>query len=157
MQSLYYGYYPSPIGDVEITTTDDAVVSVSFVEKVRQSKEVPQIMQNALEQLKEYFQGTRKVFDLTYQLEGTDFQVKTWNALLMIPYGHTMSYKQIAQSIGNVKATRAVGGANNKNKIAIMIPCHRVIGSNHRLVGYAGGLERKEWLLAHEQQNINNN
>ncbi len=98
-------------------------------------------------QLKEYFEGRRKIFHLPLKLNGTEFQKSVWEKLLEIPYGETCSYKDIAVKLNNPKAVRAVGGANNKNKIAIVIPCHRVIGTNKKLVGYAGGLDKKQWLL----------
>lgn len=103
-------------------------------------------------QLKEYFEGKRKVFHIPVNPEGTDFQKKVWDALKSIPYGETRSYKEIAEKIGNKNASRAVGGANNKNPIGIIIPCHRVIGANGKLIGYAGGLELKKELLNLEKK-----
>ena len=111
-------------------------------------------MKNAKKQLDEYFAGIRKEFDIPIKLEGTDFQIKVWKELLKIPYGETCTYLDIAKHIGNPKAYRAVGMANNKNKIMIIIPCHRVIGSNKKLVGYAGGLDVKEKLLKLEKENV---
>ena len=99
----------------------------------------------------EYFEGQRQVFDLPLDFEGTEFQQKVWQALLTIPFGETRSYKQIAEQIGNVKAVRAVGAANGKNPISIITPCHRVVGANGKLVGFAGGLENKDVLLQLEQ------
>ena len=98
----------------------------------------------------EYFRKQRKVFELPLKPEGTDFQKKVWQALTQVPYGKTSTYKEIAERTGDLKAVRAVGGANRKNPIAIIIPCHRIIGSDNHLTGYAGGLWRKEWLLRHE-------
>ena len=98
-------------------------------------------------QLQKYLMGERKIFDLPFKMKGTDFQVRVWKELLNIPYGETRSYKQIAEAIGNPKAMRAVGMANNKNKLLIVIPCHRVIGADGKLVGYGEGLEMKEFLL----------
>ena len=103
-------------------------------------------------QLDEYFAGKRKVFDIPLNLCGTKYQKKVWNVLTTIPYGETRSYKDIAAITGNKKASRAVGGANNKNQIAIRVPCHRVIGANGKLTGYAGGLDKKKWLLEHESK-----
>ena len=103
-------------------------------------------------ELREYFDGKRQAFDLPLFLEGTDFQKKVWYALLTIPYGTTITYKQLAEKIGNVKAVRAVGMANHSNPLALFVPCHRVIGSNGKLVGYAGGLELKEYLLSLENK-----
>lgn len=112
------------------------------------------LLKKANQQLQEYLTGERKIFDLPLEPHGTEFQQKVWNSLQKIPYGETNSYKDIAKSIGNIKACRAVGMANNKNPILIFIPCHRVIGSNGKLVGYAGGLNVKEKLLQIEKQNI---
>ncbi len=112
------------------------------------------IIKKAYKQLMEYFNGQRKSFDLPLNPKGTEFQKKVWNALLNIPYGSTCSYKDIAVNIGNEKACRAVGGANNKNPIFIIIPCHRVIGKNGSLVGYGGGLDIKLKLLELEQNNM---
>ena len=111
------------------------------------------LINNTRKQLDEYFAGKRKKFDIPIKLEGTDFQIKVWKELLKIPYGETCSYLDIAKRIGNPKASRAVGMANNKNKIIIIVPCHRVIGSNKKLVGYACGLEVKEKLLELERKN----
>ncbi len=105
-------------------------------------------------QLKEYFDGTRKEFDIPYELVGTEFQKKVWKELLKIPYGETISYKELAIRIGNERAQRAVGGANNKNKLAIIVPCHRVIGSNGSLVGYASGVDVKKMLLELEKSHL---
>ena len=115
--------------------------------------ETPLVLAECYNQLDEYFKGKRHEFTFPYQLEGTSFQKMVWNALNEIPYSKTWSYKEIALSIGNEKAVRAVGSANGKNKLSIVIPCHRVIGSNGTLTGYAGGLWRKEWLLHHERVN----
>ncbi len=105
------------------------------------------------EQLCQYIAGNRKYFDVPYKLNGTDFQKKVWQALCAIPYGETRTYKEIALAVGNDKASRAVGLANNKNPITVIVPCHRVIGSSGKLVGYAGGLEMKQFLLAMEHKN----
>jgi methylated-DNA-[protein]-cysteine S-methyltransferase len=105
----------------------------------------------AAEQLEEYFEGTRRDFDLTFEPHGTEFQRRVWRALEEIPFGATASYRDVATATGNAKATRAVGMANNRNPIALFIPCHRVIGADGTLTGYGGGLEMKSWLLAHEQ------
>lgn len=147
--------YESPIGVVEIIGTTEAVVSILFSEertKVNLPQlETPQVLLECHNQLDEYFLGNRQDFSFPYQFEGTDFQKTVWNTLTEIPYAQTVSYKDIANSIGNEKAIRAVGSTNGKNKLSIVIPCHRVIGSNGKLTGYAGGLWRKEWLLQHER------
>ncbi len=111
------------------------------------------LLLEAKKQLEEYFEGKRKVFDLPLKQEGTEFQKKVWEALEKIPYGETRTYKEIAKMVGNEKASRAVGMANNKNNIPIIIPCHRVIGSNGKLVGYALGLDMKKYLLDLESKN----
>jgi AraC family transcriptional regulator of adaptative response/methylated-DNA-[protein]-cysteine methyltransferase len=108
------------------------------------------LIEQTAKELKEYFDGTRKQFDVPLGLTGTPFQQKAWEALLSIPYGTTRSYKQQAHAIGNSKSVRAIARANGDNRIAIMIPCHRIIGSDGSPVGYGGGIERKQWLLKHE-------
>ncbi len=148
----YKIYYRSEVGVIEITSLEDAITRIDFVEKEGEVTETPKVLQDAYDQLDEYFQGKRKDFNLKLNIDGTDFQKKVWRALSDIPYGKVVSYKDIAIAVGNEKAVRAVGNSNNKNKIAIVIPCHRVIGSNGKLVGYAGGLHFKEWLLEHEKK-----
>ncbi|WP_277584960.1 methylated-DNA--[protein]-cysteine S-methyltransferase [Psychrobacillus antarcticus] len=147
--------YKSPIGVIEIMGTEEVVSSIMFVEGDEMSNtvnsETPQNLMDCSNQLDEYFKGERHVFSLPYNFEGTEFQKKVWNALTTIPYAETGSYKDIATAIKNEKAVRAVGTANGKNRLSIIIPCHRIIGSNGRLTGYAGGLWRKEWLLQHER------
>ncbi len=128
-----------------------AVTAVYMCEKM-QSGEMSALTEKALLQLGEYFGGKRKRFDLPLELHGTEFQKKVWNALCGIPYGETRSYKEIARIIGNPKAVRAVGGANNRNKLMIVVPCHRVIGANGSLTGYASGTDVKKKLLDLEKQ-----
>lgn len=113
-----------------------------------------EILSNTIKQLDEYFNGSRRKFDLPLDFTGTSFQMKTWQELLKIPYGETRSYKDIAIAIGNPKACRAVGGANNKNPIIIICPCHRVIGKNGNLTGYGGGIDMKEYLLNLESNSL---
>lgn len=147
--------YKSPIGIVEIVGTEEVVSSIMYIEGDEVSNtvnsETPQVLVDCFTQLDEYFKGERHVFSFPYDFEGTEFQKKVWNALATIPYAETGSYKDIATAIKNEKAVRAVGTANGKNRLSIIIPCHRIIGSNGRLTGYAGGLWRKEWLLQHEK------
>jgi methylated-DNA-[protein]-cysteine S-methyltransferase len=112
-----------------------------------------QVLTQTIKQLDEYFKGTLKDFGLSLHLEGTDFQIKVWQELAKIPYGETITYRELANKIGSPKAVRAVGNANNKNPIPIIVPCHRVIGSNGKLVGYAGGIKRKDQLLGFESVN----
>jgi methylated-DNA-[protein]-cysteine S-methyltransferase len=145
-----YGYYTSPVGLVEVGSTEEAIASVYFVETHRHAPSHSTLIDEALRQLADYFNGTRRSFDLPLAFSGTEFQQAVWRQLLTIPYGETVSYLEIASALGNLKAVRAVGAANGQNPISIIAPCHRVIGSNGKLVGYGGGLWRKEWLLRHE-------
>lgn len=151
MAELYRGYLKTEIGWVEVSGTRDAITGINFVdEKYPDADDNSPAVQAGVRQLSEYFRGERTTFDLPLEFRGTEFQKKVWRALLDVPYGKTASYGDIARAIGNPKAVRAVGGANAKNPISIVAPCHRVIGSNGKLTGYGGGLWRKEWLLAHE-------
>lgn len=152
MTQRYYYYYDSPIGILEISTTEEELISILYVDEKRENTEQPKILKEVIKQIQEYFNGERKEFDIKFKLKGTEFQEKVWNALTHIPYGETVSYKYIATKIGNEKAVRAVGNTNGRNVINIVVPCHRVIGSNKRLTGYGGGLDRKLWLLQHEEK-----
>ena len=153
MMKKYKTYYKSEIGLIEIIGTENGILSVGFVEeKSKNSFEIHRCLEECIEQIDEYFRGKRKEFSVNLQLQGTDFQKEVWSQLMKIPFGETLSYKDVAASIGNEKAVRAVGNANGRNKIAIIIPCHRVIGSNGKLIGYASGVWRKEWLLLHERR-----
>jgi methylated-DNA-[protein]-cysteine S-methyltransferase len=146
-------YYNSPIGLIEITGTGDSITSLYFVEQnINPKFESNSNLENCAIQLDEYFNGKRKDFDLKLEPEGSEFQKKVWDELMNIKYGETKSYQQMSQLLGDVLAIRAVANANGQNKISIVIPCHRVIGSNGSLTGYAGGLWRKKWLLQHEQK-----
>jgi methylated-DNA-[protein]-cysteine S-methyltransferase len=154
MDALGYAYYRSPIGLIEILGTEEGLTALNFVRRRRrqQSRPGPEL-KAAVAQVDEYFRGERKQFSLTLCLEGTDFQKKAWRELMRIPYGKTATYAEVAAAIGRPEAARAVGQANHRNPISIIVPCHRVIGSGGRLVGYGGGLWRKEWLLARERRN----
>jgi methylated-DNA-[protein]-cysteine S-methyltransferase len=142
--------YDTKIGRLQIEENGEAITKIAFakkeIEEDREKKETI-LLKEAIKQLNEYLEGKRNLFELPLAPEGTDFQRKVWNALKEIPVGETRSYGEIAKVIGNEKASRAVGMANNKNPIMIVIPCHRVIGANGKLVGYAGGIEVKEMLL----------
>ncbi len=156
MFEKYKAYYVSEIGTIEIVGTGSDILSVNFLDDpANDLVKVPECMEPCVTQLNEYFQGKRKEFSLPFQLHGTDFEKKVWKALLDIPYGSTQAYSDIADKIGHKKASRAVGNANRKNNIAIIIPCHRVIGSNGSLTGYACGIWRKKWLLEHEKKHLN--
>ncbi|MDR3262226.1 MAG: methylated-DNA--[protein]-cysteine S-methyltransferase [Tannerella sp.] len=152
MNSLYYH---SPVGWLRISANGAGITAVQWLrtpdETTITDNDATPLLQNAVRQLSEYFAGERRTFDLPLVPQGTDFQQRTWQALREIPYGETRSYKQIAESIGCPKGARAIGLANNRNPISIFIPCHRVIGADGQLVGYAGGLEVKRRLLAIEK------
>jgi methylated-DNA-[protein]-cysteine S-methyltransferase len=153
--AVYTLDYKSPVGVLEIIGSDEAIYSILFSDSDTsvnfKNAATPKVLLDCYEQLDEYFNGKRHDFTFPYVFEGTAFQKDVWNALTTISYGKTGSYKDIAAAIGNEKAIRAVGSANGKNKLSIVIPCHRIIGSNGKLTGYAGGLWRKEWLLQHEK------
>ncbi|MDL2144066.1 methylated-DNA--[protein]-cysteine S-methyltransferase [Flavobacterium tructae] len=145
-------YVNSPLGITKIVGDEDgiAIVSVSDVGDNDISQTIPKVLEEAVSQLQEYFDGKRTDFDLKLNPKGTDFQQKVWKSLLEIPYGKTISYMDQTKKLGDVKAIRAVASANGKNPLWIVVPCHRVIGTNGSLTGYAGGLSRKKWLLEHE-------
>lgn len=149
-------YYQSPLGLLRIGGTDTYISEISFIDNLdgksvsQLSGPLPPIIIQCIEQLIQYFQGQRRVFELPVYQEGTDFQQKVWNELSSIPFGKTISYLDQSRRLGDIKAIRAVAAANGRNNIAIVVPCHRVIGSKRDLVGYAGGLWRKKWLLDHE-------
>lgn len=148
-------FYETKIGTIGIRENSKYITDIYF-SKIDTNDNIKEteLIKKCFLQLKEYFEGSRKDFDLPIQPEGTEFQKKVWDELLKIPYGETKSYKDIALAIGNEKACRAVGMANNKNPIPIIIPCHRVIGSNKKLVGYSGGIDVKEKLLNIENINL---
>lgn len=148
---MQYSYnYKSIIGDIFIVADEDNLISILF--KSNNIKNgANKIIKQTIKQLDEYFSGKRTSFNLPINPKGTEFQKKVWKELEKIPYGETCTYKDIALRIGNPNASRAVGNANNKNPISIIVPCHRVIGKNKKLVGYAGGLDKKEKLLTLEK------
>lgn len=149
---LHKAYYSSPIGTLEITGNEDGITSLEFLdEEIEPSKKIHESIKEVVYQLDEYFTGIRKEFGLKLNPAGSEFQKKVWKELIAIPFGKTSSYLDISLQLGDKNATRAVGNANGKNPIAIIVPCHRVIGSSGKLTGYAGGLWRKEWLLNHEK------
>lgn len=145
-----YCYFESPIGLIELSGNTEALTSVFFVEERRVNIVSSAILDEALRQLTEYFVNDRFEFDVPLSLKGSEFQQTVWTQLLTIPYGQMASYQDIADALDNPQAVRAVGAANGQNPISIIVPCHRVVGSNGKLVGYGGGLWRKEWLLRHE-------
>lgn len=144
-------YFKTPIGTAKIIGDANGIQSVSVLEEdVEISNEIPVFLQECVLQLQEYFVGNRTAFTVKLNPQGTTFQKKVWQGLATIPFGKTITYLEQSKKLGDVKAIRAVAAANGKNPIWILIPCHRIIGSNGSLTGYAGGIWRKKWLLAHE-------
>lgn len=143
--------YQTIIGQIEIIEEDNYIIGINFNTKSNRQDKETALIKTTYNQLNEYLLGKRKEFNIPIKLEGTAFQKKVWEELKNIPYGETRTYKQIAENIGNPKACRAVGMANHNNPIAIIVPCHRVIGTNNKLVGYAGGIDIKQKLLQIEQ------
>ncbi len=151
MEHYDRAYVETPMGTAEIIGDNFGIVSISVIDdKIKASVIIPESLLDCTEQLREYFEGDRTAFTLKLNPKGTDFQKKVWSALLTIPFGTTTTYLKQTLALGNEKAIRAVAAANGKNPIWIIIPCHRVIGTNGSLTGYAGGLWRKKWLLEHE-------
>lgn len=159
MNEGFHTYYQSPIGLVRIAGTDQYISTLSFEDSIQrpplsaqQKKQMPELAIHTIEQLIQYFQGERRNFEIPVNQEGTNFQQGVWQELMNIQYGKTISYLELSRRLGDPKAIRAVAAANGKNHVAIVVPCHRVIGSKNDLVGYGGGLWRKKWLLEHEQK-----
>lgn len=159
MPQIFTAVYESPIGSIEIKAERRSIVDVRFVEKSGLTRPPrgsvaggPEVLKACQSQLEQYFGGKRTSFSLPLKLEGTAFQKKVWAALLRVPFGKTTTYGAIAAALGNKRAGRAVGGANHRNPVSVIVPCHRVVGSDGRLTGYGGGLWRKEWLLDHEKK-----
>ncbi|WP_055436432.1 methylated-DNA--[protein]-cysteine S-methyltransferase [Lacinutrix algicola] len=141
----------SPLGFTKITGDLDGIASVTVLNSEEKITDIiPEVLEDCVLQLNQYFEGSRKQFSLKLNPKGTDFQNRVWNTLQTIPHGKTTSYLQLSKQLGDVKAIRAVANANGKNPLWIVIPCHRVIGSDGSLTGYAGGLHRKKWLIEHE-------
>lgn len=149
---MYTRYYQSPLGLLKIVANELGILEVSFA-KERSTESSNHHVNKCLKQLDEYFLGKRKSFELSLFLEGTEFRKRVWQELMNIPYGELWSYKDIAIKVNNPRGCQAVGGANKNNPIGIIIPCHRVIGKSGELVGYNGGLDKKEWLINHENKN----
>ncbi len=144
----------TPLGHAKIEGNEDGITSILVLNNEQAlSHSIPDELKDCVKQLDEYFQGTRQKFSLKLNPTGTEFQKRVWNELTKIPFGKTISYSELSKKLGDIKAIRAVANANGKNPIWIVIPCHRVIGSNGSLTGYAGGLHRKKWLLDHENPN----
>ncbi len=155
--------YHSPVGIIKIKVSGNYICELLYIDEETKSSsgddELPskekKILQKCIKQFDEYFSGKRKIFDLPVQQTGTAFQQKVWKELITIPFGKTISYLQLAQRLGDSKSIRAAASANGRNKLNIIVPCHRVIGSDGSLVGYGGGLARKKWLLNHENKFAN--
>lgn len=150
--TIHTAYLSTPIGVLRITGSEQGIATILFCDgmDVAAAAEVPECLKACVQQLKEYFEGARREFSLMLSPTGTAFQKQVWQQLEAIPYGKTSSYLSVARAVSGEKAIRAVGAANGRNPLCIVVPCHRVIGSDGSLTGYAGGLWRKEWLLQHE-------
>ncbi|MBF6641535.1 methylated-DNA--[protein]-cysteine S-methyltransferase [Flavobacterium sp. J49] len=143
-------FIKTPLGVAKIVGDDNGIAVISIVEENEVSATIPAVLREAVQQLQDYFQGNRNDFNFKINPNGTEFQQRVWQELLNIPFGKTMSYLDLSKKLGDVKAIRAVASANGKNPLWIVVPCHRVIGTDGSLTGYAGGLWRKKWLLEHE-------
>lgn len=156
MAELYTTYYQSPVGLLKISGTEQYITEVLFHDTTQKhaghNRDMPPMIIQCIEQLIQYFNGERRVFELPLSQAGTAFQQDVWNELMTIPFAKTISYIELARKIGDPKATRAVANANGRNNVVIIVPCHRVIGASKQLVGYGGGLWRKKWLLEHEMK-----
>jgi methylated-DNA-[protein]-cysteine S-methyltransferase len=147
-------FIPSPLGTTKIVGDENGVSVITILQEGEITKKIPKELKEAVAQLNEYFEGKRQDFDFKINPKGTEFQQKVWQELLAIPFGKTMSYLDLSKKLGDVKAIRAVASANGKNPLWIVVPCHRVIGTDGSLTGYAGGLWRKKWLLEHESPSL---
>lgn len=148
---MQQAHIKTPLGVTLIEGDENGIAKIWVLnEEIPITKKIPKALQAAAQQLTEYFEGNRNTFDFPLNPQGTDFQKKVWKALLEIPFGKTTSYQELSIKLGDVKAIRAVASANGKNPLWVVVPCHRVIGSDGSLTGYAGGLWRKKWLLEHE-------
>ncbi|SRR6056297_616918 len=155
LMKFYSTYYTSPLGTIHIQATQEAVCSLKFVKYVNSnSPDLPDILRYCLYEIDEYFKGNLKRFSVPITMNGTYFQLAVWKSLQTLPYGKTLSYRDIADYIQKPNAYRAVGHANKKNPLPIIIPCHRVVGKNGHLTGYNKGLWRKKWLIEHEKEYV---
>lgn len=152
---IYFDFIQSPIGPIKVESSDEAVISIEFLFGTHEKQaKTNHLTDDAVFQLNQYFKGHLTEFDLPLHQSGSEFQLSVWKKLEEIPFGHTITYGELAQKIGDPNKVRAVGAANGKNLFAIVVPCHRVIGLGGQLVGYAGGLQRKQWLLNFEKKAI---
>lgn len=147
---MYIDYIDSPLGTLEFKASEKGITQVIFSGEEKEPVNANEITETCKKQLLEYFNGERQVFDIPLDPKGTEFQKLVWLALSKIPYGEVYTYLDIAKMVNKPKGSQAVGGANGRNPITLIVPCHRVIGTNGSLTGYAGGIERKLWLLEHE-------
>jgi methylated-DNA-[protein]-cysteine S-methyltransferase len=152
VMEMLTAYYTSPIGIIEMRHSGKGISTLIFKDEKVAISRPDQVFEEAIRQLKEYFDGTRTQFDIPLDMKGTEFQLRVWNELVNIGYGRTATYSMIAKKLGDLRALRAVGKANGSNPVSMIVPCHRVTGSDGSLIGYAGGLWRKKWLLDHEQK-----
>jgi methylated-DNA-[protein]-cysteine S-methyltransferase len=143
-------FIKTPLGVAKVAGDEKGISVISILEEGEITNSIPEVLKEAVQQLQDYFQGNRNYFDFIMNPSGTEFQQRVWQELLQIPFGKTMSYLDLSKKLGDVKAIRAVASANGKNPLWIVVPCHRVIGTDGSLTGYAGGLWRKKWLLEHE-------
>ncbi len=150
MNELVLAHIQTPLGIATIKGNENGIAAIAIADEGVVSEVIPSVLQEAVTQLQDYFDGKRTYFDFQLNPVGTEFQQKVWKGLCEIPFGKTMSYLELAKQLGDVKAIRAVASANGKNPLWIVVPCHRVIGTDGSLTGYAGGLWRKKWLLEHE-------
>lgn len=150
-ENIHIAYYKSPVGYIELVDESGALTAASFMdEQKNNATAITPLLEKAIQQLDDYFAGKLQQFDLPLRPAGTAFQQTVWKQLIQIPFAETITYLHMAKRLGNVKAIRAAASANGKNPLAIIIPCHRVVGADGKLTGYAGGLHRKQWLLEHE-------
>jgi methylated-DNA-[protein]-cysteine S-methyltransferase len=150
IQAKQTAYIKTPLGTAKISGDENGISQISILQEGEISAKVPKNLKEAVSQLQDYFEGKRNDFDFKLNPQGTDFQQKVWQELLNIPFGKTISYLDLAKKLGDPKVIRAAASANGKNPLWIVVPCHRVIGADGSLTGYAGGLWRKKWLLEHE-------
>lgn len=155
MQNSFVHFYHSPIGAIKMVSSEHCIQQLSFVdihglEDFDTEQIIPAVIHQCMDELIEYFAGNRRSFTVPIDQDGTEFQQKVWKELYEVPYAKTLSYAELAKKLGDPKVIRAAASANGKNKIAIIVPCHRIIGSDKNLTGYAWGLPRKKWLLQHE-------
>jgi methylated-DNA-[protein]-cysteine S-methyltransferase len=154
VELMHYGYLASPVGLIEITASNAGLHRVRFVDIIDHEESLHPLVGMTKDQLQQYFQGRRKEFELPLFPEGTHFQRNVWDELQKIPFGVTKSYEDLAKRLGDIKVIRAAASANGKNPLAIVVPCHRVIGKDGSLTGYSGGLSRKKWLLDFELKDV---